>query len=337
MLVLLMLTLPDSFVIAQGIAPEAGRSVAWSPDGLELAVFARNGVFVYSREFSLLQHADVYGLGRIGWSPDGTRLLVANQILDASALDVVIEMEGFPRGWLYERSQVFGITINSIYRRDAVTGNLLETFPISVQLEEVVASPDGTHIVSAVADKIHVFDVADGSMITYTLPHSTVVYSHVWSPDGTGIAFTSTRVVPRGTLGSIETIDGAILYTLQVLDVITGELLRTSAPLSFLASLTWSEQGNLLAGVSACATLNFWNAETLDSVASYVLPTDISITGSLDFSPDGELLAVGISPQAQTYLLDSATLHTFSMLEESTVVAGGAVLILPVEQVVSGQ
>ena len=106
------LSLPTSVhTTAQGVSPDIGGRLEWSPDGTELAVIANNGVFIYDRAFRLRRYREqdipnytAFG----GWSPDGSRLLVENRMLSADTLQVSREYEINLSGWLMDGTQVFG-------------------------------------------------------------------------------------------------------------------------------------------------------------------------------------------------------------------------------------
>lgn len=205
----------------------------WSPDGTRLAVFATNGVFIYSREFQLIQHHQHNITVPTGiWSPDGTKLLVVNQILDADTLDVLLEVDGYPRGWVSNGTQLFGIRDHKIYILDAITGMLVRTIPLDIQIEHALSSPDGTHILTSVANGIFVIDIDRGDRVTQYLQSVENIYNYVWSPDGNQVAYSATTRVPVGTPGSYAiSADWAVLYTVKLIDSQTGAVLHTSEPL----------------------------------------------------------------------------------------------------------
>jgi hypothetical protein len=70
-----------------------------------LAVSADNGIFIYDRDFRLLRYRNIPSASGI-WSSDGTKLLVGSLVLRADTLDVLLDIELTPHGWLSNDSQL---------------------------------------------------------------------------------------------------------------------------------------------------------------------------------------------------------------------------------------
>lgn len=271
----------------------------WSPDGTRLAVFATNGVFIYSREFQLIQHHQHNITVPTGiWSPDGTKLLAVNQILDADTLDVLLEVDGYPRGWVSNGTQLFGIRDHEIYILDAITGMLVRTIPLDIQIEHALSSPDGTHILTSVANGIFVIDIDRGDRVTQYLQSVENIYNYVWSPDGNQVAYSATTRVPVGTPGSYAiSADWAVLYTVKLIDSQTGAVLHTSEPLPApVDSFVWSQKQPRLAGQLLDITY-IWDTETLVLLDAFSIIGNS--TGRIAYSPYGGILAVGVNPYTQ--------------------------------------
>jgi WD40 repeat protein len=305
------LSLPTNVhTTAQGVSPDIGGRLEWSPDGTELVVIANNGVFIYDRAFRLLHYREqdipnytAFG----GWSPDGSRLLMGNLILNADTLEVSREFEMNLSGWLMDGTQVFGFGngYGEIRILDSSTGNLVKTIPLTgIQLETIAASPDGRWISSNVANGLFIFDAAEGKLATLYAPPVDFISDPVWSPDSTRIAFSASTRVPAGTPGSVSTADPttSVLHTFNIMDVRTGEILLTSTP-AVGSELIWSKYESRIAGLTMSGgawALNVWDADTAELLASFTISTSQRLFGGLDFSPYGGVIAVGISPRAYT-------------------------------------
>ncbi len=202
-------------------------SVAWSPDGSQLATGARDDMVhlwdstTGANAFSSTGHtADVV---RVAWSPDGSQLATASD--DSSV-----------RVW------------------DAATGaELLALAGHTARLDTVAWSPDGSKLVSAspIDESVHVWDALTGtSLLTITLPSASNVTSVAWSPDGAQFASTTNDK----TILIFDAATGAIVLTLK------GD---TGTP----SSLAWSPDGSKLASSSYDKAVRVWDAVSGDKPA----------------------------------------------------------------------
>ncbi len=288
---------------AQEVSPDAGGTMAWSPDGANLAVFARNGVFIYDRDFRLLRYRDrPSASGR--WSADGTKLVVDRSVLSADTLDVVREYDKPFHTWLDSGSQVidFGTTGREIRILDVTDGSLIKTIASPAQIEYAVPSPDGTHILVVVANGILIFDVGRGALVgEYTLPVRSIRH-YTWNSDGTRIAYSADVDVPVGTPGSIPSpsasnLDSSSLYAVSIMDASTGEILLTSEPLpESILSVTWSRNAPRLAGMTYTGAVYIWDTDTLTLLTAFSIPGHVTLR--MAYSPYGGVVAIGMNPTA---------------------------------------
>jgi WD40 repeat protein len=289
---LLILIIVFTPIHAKPPVPNTGGNVEWSPDGSELAVIANNGVFIYDRNFQLLRYREAsfptYLNFKI-WSPDGTKLLILNQIWRANTLDTILEIQSTPRGWIAGGEQVFNITSDSIQIRNASDGNISSKIPLTFQIEEALQSPDGTKIATSVGYGLIVFDLLNGGQISHLDQRRYGVGNYTWSPDSTQLAYA----------GTVPTSDGqSRAAIINIVDVKSGVVLRSSQPFDDSFSLAWSNHAPFLAGLSRSGVVYIWDTNTLNLLNT--ISVSGQITGNMDFSPFGGVVAVGVNPNPST-------------------------------------
>lgn len=285
-LVLLFLLL--RVVVAQSVAPNTGGNLEWSPDGTELAILANNGVFIYDRNFQLLRYREAsfpaywnFDL----WSPDGTRLLILSQVWDAATLETLVDSEVSLRGWLADGHRLFNLTADTLQIRNALDGSLIHTIDLPFQIEEATASPDGTKIALGYG---YLVDLAAGDGI-YQTGSTDYGRIYAWSPDSTQIAYISVLPADHPSFPSHSVV--------KIIDRSSGKILRESEPLNdFPFSISWSVRGPFLAGLSKTGRVFIWETRTLQLLNS--IPVHPDLTGDLDLSPFGGIVAVARSPGA---------------------------------------
>ena len=154
--------------LPEGVTTRLGkgqiRKMAFSPDGIRLAVASSIGVWIYDvragneKELDLLT-ADVWNPTSVAYSPDGTTL--ASGSADGTV-------------WLW----------------DAVTGQHKITLVGHKEGVLCVAySPDGTTLASGSSDDtVRLWDARTGEHMTALTGHRSFVKSVAFSPDGTTLA-----------------------------------------------------------------------------------------------------------------------------------------------------
>jgi WD40 repeat protein len=302
----ILLCLPERTQVAtsQEVQPDPGGDIAWSPDGTELAVFARNGVFIFDRDFRLRRYRDLpSAFGR--WSPDSTKLIADQRILSADTLETLLEPVMPFHTWLDFVSEVidFGDTGREIRIWDVTTGTVVQTIASPAQIECAVPSTDSRYILVVVANGIFVFEVSRALVGTYILPVRSIRH-YTWNSEGTRIAYSADADVPAGTPGSISSPtvgnpDASSLYTVSIMDASTGLILRTSDPLpESILSITWSRNAPRLAGISNTGAVYIWDADTLKLLTAFSVPGQVTLR--MDYSPYGGVVAIGTNPNANT-------------------------------------
>jgi WD40 repeat protein len=291
---------------AQAVYPDKIGGLAWNLNGTELAVLSNNGIFIYGRDGSLLRYQlediDYYSTLAAwnGWSPNGTRLLLGNRIVDAQTLQTLQDIQG-PRGWLKGGQQVFSISADTISVYNTDDASLAGEIPVDIQMEEAFSSPDGTKIAATIVNGLFVFDVNQLTMIFQAVYPFRGIGRPIWSPDSAHIAFG----------GSSDLQDGTREVKLNVVDASTGDLLR-SREVPEVGFLTWARQSNRLSGVNGYSNeIYIWDANTLDLLTT--TPFSGEFTGyTAAFSPFGGVLAIGLVNS-----IDVGTGQSSALLEHS--------------------
>ncbi len=154
---------------------------------------------------------------------------------------------------------------------DALTGNFLMV--LTGHTEPVYAvnfSPDGETIASGSADNtIRLWNMHTGKLIkTFTEAEHPIEFS----PDGDVLLGTSRN--PR---------------QLQMLNVITGELIKTLYWTNLVSSAAFSADSNVIAAGDIDGTIGLWDATTGQTIKSFKAHSDTVL--DVVFSPDGKTLA----------------------------------------------
>jgi len=281
--------------VAQETQPNPGAAISWKPDGTQMAIFADNGIFIYDRNFQQELYRNIPSASGI-WSPDGNKLIVDNQILRSDTLEVLTDFASTPRGWLNGGSQVFALSDGKIHVFDASDGHLVKVIPLDIQLEYAISSPDGTRILSSVANGLYIIDVNRGELTNQYILPVDMILNYGWSPDSSQIALSTDSVVSVGTPGSVTVPDGdsAVLYVFSIMDANMGEILLTSDPLAEDISIfTWSKNTPQIAGLSRSGSVYLWDADTLSLLTAFSVRGQV--TGRIAFSPYGGVLVVGVT------------------------------------------
>ena len=255
-----------------------------------LAIFTSNTFAQDSPQWHLPEGATARlgkgSIGKIAYSPDGTRLAVAGDI-------------GI---WLYDAQRGEAL--------DLLTGH-------TGVVSSVSFSPDGQTLASGSLDRtIRLWDVSSGRALRTLQGHTDIVYSVSFSPDGQTLASGSldrtvrlwdvkSGVEKQRLIGHTDqvfgvsfSLDGQTLAsgsedrTIRLWDVSTGRALKTLQGHRFgVLSVSFSPDGKMLASGSADNTVRLWEVSSGRTLRT--LQGHRFVVWSVSFSPDGQTLASG--------------------------------------------
>jgi WD40 repeat protein len=263
-------------------------SIAWKPDGSELAVTTSDALFFYTATFEQISTFPIpYYAEEIAWSPDGTRLA-------SSGL------------WVFDRTTGQAQILDCADSPDRCTDTHL------------VWSPDGARIVSGGTRRnARVWDALSGDMLA-NLEHTDWVSDVAWSPDGVSIAtashdgtvyiWNSGTYELTGTLSSENissvasiawSIDNRYLTVghsesgeINVWDAASEVLVATlTGHTDTVSSLVWSSDSSQLVSGSWDNTLRVWNTD--DWQLQYILEEHTNNVRFISMSPQNTLASVG--------------------------------------------
>jgi Tol biopolymer transport system component len=159
--------------------------------------------------------------GRLSWSPDGSRLVVAR---DGSLFIVNVDRRRFRRltscgpascsdydpSWAQRGARIVFVRGGSIYSIRTDGSDVTRLTNLAGYAAHPVWSPDGSRIAfetSGVGDKVYAM-AADGSELTLlnSGPGGTGPSYPVWSPDGTQIVFFSTPGSPGAFTAEVRVV-----------------------------------------------------------------------------------------------------------------------------------
>jgi WD40 repeat protein/DNA-binding winged helix-turn-helix (wHTH) protein len=273
--------------------------IAWSPDGLTLAVPSKDGRIVLwdagtGGSLRSIDVADSEGTSakrrwavQVAWSPDGQSLaagLSDGVILtfDTREWKVRFTCRGHSRSansvaWSPDGKQLASASDDHTVRLWSATGgrNLAVFADHRHMVNMVVWSPDGFKFASCSDDKsILVADAKTRSLHRRLAGHEGEIFSLAWSPDGSMIA------------------SGDSLGVIKIWRADTWDETRTlKAHANMVCALSFSADGGLLASKSWDGKVILWSCDTAEVVARIEEPSSADYALSLAFNPNGPTFA----------------------------------------------
>lgn len=277
----------------------SAREVAYSPDGMFLAVAGGLGIWLYPTQtdepVTLIEHPNQ--ISRLSFSADGKTLAssdVRSNVLlwDVSTGELQNKYEAnrgssnialSPDGQIVALASRDGLIRMWDVRIDTILYTL-EAHPNNY-LQCMLFSPDGQTLASGGTDNIvNLWDVSTGELLHTLKKHVNGVEGVSFSPDGKILASCS--------------FDNNILMW----DVQTGKLDNAiTAPMNWIFSVSFSPDGQTLA--VGGQSVQIWDVNTLSLLHN--LNTDnIYPVNSVSFSPDGKTLASVSSQNSNVSIWD---------------------------------
>ena len=320
---------------------ELGSNVAFSPDGSTLAASwltqavlwdTNSGEILFRLSGQSVGTTIGYnlGVGQISFSPDGSRLAVANmdgvpKIWDLNAqrevLTLVVDEIAPAKAIAYSSDGKLLATAGDegiVWVWDAEDGAQIYTRTLGGVIHSLSFSPEGTRLAAASEDgNVKIWEAATGQ-VEYSLPRQSGLYDINFLADGrfatagqdgatrvwdqasgqqllTLAGPTSTVISVAGSPDGKWIATGAYDGSLRIWDANPGrEQLTIPGHVGIVWNVAYSPDGNQIASASVDGFLKLWDAET--GVLHLYVPkggdTGGGFTG-LAFSPDGSRLATG--------------------------------------------
>jgi WD40 repeat protein len=290
-------------------------SVAWSPDGTQLATASEDGTIriadakTSTETLVLRGHKGV--IHSIAWRPDGKKMASGGEdgTTRVWSLPSGVQEKLLPKSagevrsvaWNRNGSRLaYGSNNLVVWESDTDKATVLESYDGNYVLC-LAWSPDAKLLAAGVTDRYaHIIDVAANAKLR-SLPSGDWVRSVAWSPDGKRIATedfgevaiwdagvwkVSSRLT--GTRGYINSMawsaDGRMLATgddtPKVWDVEARRLLMSLAGhTSWITAVMWSPSGNELASGSNDSTARIWNTSVVKEVQAFQIQVSSATTG----------------------------------------------------------
>ena len=257
--------------------------VDWSADGTRIAVTERAGITIYDRSFSPLVFRpfpdDIYyEIYPATFNPDGTRLLMNNEILDSATLETIMTIYdyilGYSGQWSPDGTEIAFIRGDERGLRiyDAKTGTFKREFSGIEWAGGAEAgpywSPDGQYFVrNSGRNGIYLIDAVTGTLIARHEVNMYFIFEPLWSPDSTRLATQGERLGPLEARGSENP-------TIIILDALTGEELSSIRIEHNVGRMTWSPDSQQISGFQQ-DVVTTWETSTGNVISQLSVPTNL--------------------------------------------------------------
>ena len=266
----------------------SASEVAYSPDGLRLAVAGGLGVWLYDTKIDvppvLIENPHTIS---ISFSPDGQTLAIGSRDGFIRLWDVrtrepgrTLELQTLPLDVSFSsdgRLLAIAGSDGTIYLWDVMTGERRHTIKRahSGNCDTVAFNPDGQTLASGGTDNaVRLWDVSTGALRHTLHGHTGWVKSVAFSPDGKTLA------------------SAGLEKDVRLWDVMTGEprqTITTDANANWVWSVAFSPDGKTLASGGVDNTVSLWDVSTGEH--RHTLHGHTYSVLSISFSPDGKTLA----------------------------------------------
>jgi WD40 repeat protein len=282
------------------------ETLAWSPDGMTLAVGGSLGIWLYDAESLTTQPHLIEEMNgaieHVAFTADSSALIASNEnavrLWDVMTGSMVSQIVGYPDPVYHvavnhDGTMLALATWDGIHRREVATGSdvAVWTEDYLQPIDRIAFSPDGRTLALALYNDhtIRLWDVATATEIAALTGHTDRIMDLTFSPDGTVLASSDVSQI-------------VWLWDLTTYSSITS--LDTWA-----TSLSFSPDGRML--VTTGTSVILWDIEARSQIIN--LPMNQRRIKDAAFSPDGRMLAAGDSNTVQIW--DTTTASEIELLE----------------------
>jgi WD40 repeat protein len=297
--------------------PEVVQDVEWSPTGSGLFLTGRGrmgvwGLWLFDTNLQFQHFFQFENAISADWSPNGTRLSMGRNIVDAQTLELLVTLDASSGigGWSPDSSQVLAWAENNVLALfDATTGELVRTLPVGDTMPDAVSwSPDGQlFAILLPTGETQIISAEDGRYIS-SMPMEYPLGLR-WSPDSTKLAAGFLEEVAPDTPNLVPGALSPLLASLRVWDVKTGTLYYEYAGLPRAPQvLRWGKHGNELVITAPHGILFLWHLDEnlLETRSVY------GGIGPVTYSPDGGRLIIGASTFQRDLITEQPEYRTFT-------------------------
>jgi len=276
-------------------------ALAFSPDGTRLAVAGKGearGVTIWDvashQQVLSLKHGSSNKARKVFFSADGQRIAAqfegsypsgSFQIWDANSGTKIngYEIQGHAAAFSPDGKFTSSVSSLDVILQEVDTGKVFAKINHPGSIQTLAFSPDSRHLVVGGSRKkdegmLLVWSVDTREQVrSLSTPRGGIVRA-VYSRDGGRLAATTSIEEPRGVI-------------VTVWDMKTGEVVSTiDQKGNFFFGLAFHPNGRYLA-VTEMGPAWIWDTATREAIVR--LPGEHGTVGSVDYSPDGNLLAWG--------------------------------------------